>query len=69
MFDGLSRTQIENLIDEWVLSQRNRNILKSRFVDGLTYEKISEKFDLSVSQIKNIVYYGKVFLEEKAESV
>ncbi len=69
MLNDLSRSQIEYLIDEWVLSQRNRNILKSRFVDGLTYEKMSEKFDLSVSQIKNIVYYGKVYLEEKAESI
>lgn len=65
--EELSKSQIEYLIDEWVLSLRNRNILKSRFLDGLTYEKLSEKFDLSVSQIKNIVYYGKDFLERKAE--
>ena len=66
--EDLSRTQIEYLIDEWILSKRNREIMKSRLIDGLTYEQISEKFSLSVTQIKNIVYYCKNYLEEKSKS-
>lgn len=51
-----TNSQIENIIDEHIHSQIHRDILKSRFIDGLTYEQISEKYDLSVSQTKNIIY-------------
>lgn len=58
-----SRSDIEYAINEWILNERNRNILKRRLLDGLTYERLSEEFDLSVQQIKNIVYkcQDKVF--------
>ena len=54
-----SRTEIEAVIEEWVVgknAQRNRSILKSRLIDGLTFEELSEKYDMSVRQIQNIVY-------------
>lgn len=46
----------EYLIDQWVYSERDRRILKRRLLDGVTYEKLAEEFDLSVRQTKNIVY-------------
>lgn len=52
--DDLSKT-----IDSYIVGRyaaRNRAILKSRFIDGLTYEQLAEMYDLSVSHIKNIVY-------------
>lgn len=55
----ISRTEIEALIDEWTIgkhAERDRDILRLRLLDGLTYEKIAEKKDMSVRQIKNIVY-------------
>ena len=55
----LSRTEIEHLIDEWVLNERDRKILRRRLVDGICYEPLAEEFDLSVRQIKNIVYKGE----------
>ena len=58
MFD-LSKTEISDLIDEWIVgknSERNRKILKRRLIDGITYESLAEEFDLSVRQVKNIVY-------------
>lgn len=55
----LSKTEISDLIDEWIVgknSERNRKILKRRLIDGITYESLAEDFDLSVRQVKNIVY-------------
>ena len=52
-------TEIESAIDEWIVgknAQRNRNILKSRLINGLTFEELSEEYDMSVRQIQNIVY-------------
>ena len=56
---NLSKTEISDLIDEWIVgknSERNRKILKRRLIDGITYESLAEEFDLSVRQVKNIVY-------------
>lgn len=52
----LSRTQYEEIISEWILSERDRNVTRRRLLDGMTYEQISEEFNLSVSQTKRIVY-------------
>lgn len=54
-----SRTEIEALIDEWILNERNRRILKRRLLDGIIYEKLAEEFELSVRQVKDIVYKSK----------
>lgn len=56
MLENMSRTEIILIIDEWVLNERNRAIMKRRLCDGITYEKIAEEFDLSTQQIKTIVY-------------
>ena len=60
-FEGLSRTEIEYLIDEWIVgrnAERNRKILKRRLIDGILFENLAEEFDLSVTQVKTIVYKG-----------
>ena len=52
----LPRSAIERYIDEWIFSERDRAILKRRFLDGVIYEQLAYEFDMSVRQIKNIVY-------------
>ena len=54
----LSRSQWEHLINEWIFSERDRNLIKRRLLDGITFEPLAEEFDLSVRQTKNIVYKG-----------
>lgn len=56
MMVDLSRSEIEKLINEWIFHERDRAILKRRLLDGVTYEKLAEEFDLSVRQVKNVVY-------------
>lgn len=59
MLEELSRSQIENLIDEYIRSERDRHILKRRLLDGVIYDKLAEEFGLSDRHIKRIVYNGK----------
>lgn len=59
---NLSRTQWENLIDEWIFSERDRAILKRRLLDGICFEPLAEEFDLSVQQTKAIVYKSQTRL-------
>lgn len=51
-----SRTEITEAIDEWILNQKHRDILKSRLIDGLTYDELAEKYVMSPRQLKRIVY-------------
>lgn len=52
----LSRSEVSQLIDEWIFNERDRAILKRRLLDGITYERLAEEFDLSVRRTKSIVY-------------
>lgn len=51
-----SNSQIRDVISEWIHSERDRRILERRLIDGLTFERLAEEFDMSVRQVKNIVY-------------
>lgn len=48
--------EIADLIDLHIHSQRDRIILKRRLVDGIRFEPLAEEMDMSVRQIKRIVY-------------
>lgn len=58
----LPNSEINRLIDEWVHNERNRLILKRRLIDGICFEPLSIEFDMSVRQIKNIVYKSEKIL-------
>ena len=45
-----------HIINEYVHSERDRAILKRRYIDGICFEPLAEEFDLSVRQVKHIVY-------------
>ncbi len=51
-----SRSELSSAIDEWILNEKHRNILKRRLLDGICFEPLAEEFDMSVRQIKRIVY-------------
>lgn len=62
---GLSRSQWESLIDEWVFSERDRAILKRRLLDGICVEPLAEEFELSVRQVNYILSYEQKKLFSK----
>lgn len=56
---NLTKSEIEDLISENIVgknAERNRAIIRRRLIDGICYEPLAEEFDLSVRQVKNIVY-------------
>ena len=60
-----TNTGVILLIVEYIHSERDRKILKRRLIDGITFEGLAEEFDLSVTQIKRIVYKGEDIIFKK----
>jgi hypothetical protein len=54
--ENITNTQIRNVIDDYTHSERDRALLKRRYIDGICFEPLAEEFDLSVVQVKRIVY-------------
>ena len=50
-----TNSRIRELIAEYIHSERDRKILERRLIDGITFEKLAEENDLSVSQVKRII--------------
>lgn len=51
----MTNSELSAYIDEHVPSKRNREILKDKLIDGIKVVELSEKYELSERQIKNIV--------------
>lgn len=55
----LSRSELDFLIAEWIIgknAERDRAILRRRLFDGITFERLTEEFDLSPRQTREIVH-------------
>jgi hypothetical protein len=61
-FIDISIPDIENTIDNWIKSQRDREMLKRKLIDGITFEQLAEEFDMSVRGVKYVVYRNKEIL-------
>ena len=51
---NLSVSEWEHLIDERILSERDRYIMKRRLLDNASYDTISEEVGLSIRYTKSI---------------
>lgn len=58
--DNITNSRITEVISEYIHSERDRGILLDRYVNGYTFERISEKYDMSTVQIKRIVYKNEM---------
>lgn len=54
-FEDKTNSEIIELINEYIHSERDRQLLKRRLVDGIHFEPLSEEFELSTVQTKRIV--------------
>lgn len=55
----LPRSEYERIISEWIHSERDRNMIRRKYLDGITFEVLAEEYNLSVTQTKRIVYSGR----------
>lgn len=46
--------QIEEAINQVVHSERDRKLLRRRYIDGIIFEALAEEMDMSVIQCKRI---------------
>lgn len=51
----ISRSEWENLIDEWIFDETHRKMLKRNLLDGRTYEQIAEQFGMSSRQVARLI--------------
>jgi len=51
----LSNSQLAELIGEHIHSERNRQIMRMKLIDGYTYEKIAEIVQLDPRYIRALV--------------
>ena len=58
-----SNSQVAHAIDEYIHSDRDREIMKCRLIDGMSIERLAEKFDRTpramqtrVAKLQTIVF-------------
>ena len=52
---ALTNSELAELIGEHIHSERDRQILKLKLIDGYTYEKIAEIYEMSPRYIRSLV--------------
>lgn len=52
---ALTNSELAEMIGEYIHSERDRQIMKLKLIDGLTYEKIAEIFEMSPRYIRSLV--------------
>lgn len=55
-------SDIIHLVNEYIHSERDRKIIIDRFVNGLTFSELSDKYYISERQVKRIVYKADKFI-------
>ena len=55
-YDDLSNSELASFIDEWVRKERDREMLKDRLINGMLYEPLAEKYNLSVRYTQQVIY-------------
>lgn len=63
-FEDISNSDLTNLIDEWIKGERNRQIMKRRLLDLLTFEALADEFSLSVPYVHKIVQTNLKIIEK-----
>ena len=55
-FNDIPNDVIEAVLDRWVKGSRDRQIMKDKLIDKMTFESIAEKHELSSRYVTTVVY-------------
>lgn len=67
--ENIKNSEIELFIDEYVRLETHRQMLKDKWFKGMSLEAIAEKYRISLTATKNVIYGigDKVLLKLNAE--
>ena len=51
-----SNSRIREIIGEYIHDEKHRRLMERRLIDNVTIDRLAEEFDLSVSQVKRIIW-------------
>jgi hypothetical protein len=54
--ENVTNSNLNFCINEYVRLERHRDMLRDKWFMGLTLEQIAEKYEISDTQTKNIIY-------------
>lgn len=62
-FNNIPSNQLIEIIENWIKSERDRNLMKRRLIDGISLERLAEEFELSPKQAYRITnkYYDYLY--------
>lgn len=66
---GLSRSEWDKLIEEWIFIAEHRTIMRESILDGMSHGEIAQLHNLSVDRIRAILRNDRHTLFEKAEEM
>ena len=51
-----SNSRVREIIEDYIHDERHRRLMTRRLIDNVTIERLGEEFELSVSQVKRIIW-------------
>lgn len=60
-----SNIKIEEIIDEYIHSKRDREIIKKRLIDGALIEELAEEYEMSNRQMQRILNKNEYIVFKK----
>ena len=51
-----SNSRIREIIGEYIHDEKHRKLMQRRLIDNITIDRLAEEFELSVSQVKRIIW-------------
>ena len=56
----ITTKHVAEIIENYIFSKRDRDVLYDHFINGYTFEKLAEIHELSTVQVKRIVYENEM---------
>lgn len=62
----MTNSEIRAAIEEYIHSERDRQIISDRLINGMTFGELEQKYNLCTRQLARIVKKADIFLVKKS---